>query len=73
MTASATVSVTLKVTTPVALDEPLAAEIVELRRPGVNVTVLPLTGLLFASSSVTVTFEVVEPFAVTEVGLATTV
>jgi len=34
---------------------------------------LPLTGLLFASNSVTVMVEVVEPSAVTEAGLALTV
>jgi hypothetical protein len=63
----------VKVTTPAAVDEPLAAEIVELPLPAVSVTVLPLTGLLFTSKSVTVTVEVVDPSAGTEVGLAVTV
>ena len=64
---------TVKVTTPLALDAPLAAEMVELPVPCDRLTVLPLTGLLFASSKVTVMVEVVEPSAVTEVGLALTV
>jgi hypothetical protein len=72
-TACATVSVTVNVTTPLALDGPLAAEITELPLPCASVTVFPLTGLLFASSSVTVIVEVVVPFAVTDVGLALTV
>jgi hypothetical protein len=63
----------VKVTTPVALDEPLAAEIVELPLPAVSVTVLPLTGLLFASIRVTVIVEVVVPSAITDVGFALTV
>lgn len=70
MTVSALVSLTVKVTTPLAFEAPLAAEIVELPVPCDRVTVLPLTGLLFASSSVTVMVEVVEPSATTEVGLA---
>jgi hypothetical protein len=66
-------SFTVKVTTPLELDAPLAAEIVELPLPAASVTVLPLTGLLPASSSVTVIVEVVEPSAATDVGLALTV
>ena len=73
MTASAFVSFTVKVTTPLALEGPLAAEIVELPVPCDRVTVLPLAGLPFASRSVTVMVEVVKPSAVTEVGLALTV
>ncbi len=66
-------SFTVKVTTPLALEAPLAAEIVELPLPAVSVTVLPLTGLLFTSLSVTVIVEVVEPSATTDAGLAFTV
>ena len=66
-------AVTVKVTTPVALDGPLAAEIVDVPLPSAKVTVLPLTGLLFPSRSVTVIVEVVEPSATTDVGLAVTV
>src|SRR5580704_16529850 len=73
MVACATVSVTVKVTTPAALDGPLAAEITELPVFLASVTVLPLTGLLFASFSVTVIVEVVTPSATTDVGLALTV
>ena len=73
MTVSAFVSFTAKVTTPLAFDEPLAAEMVELPAPCARVTVLPLTGLLCASLIVTVIVEIVAPLAVTEVGLAVTV
>src|SRR5277367_2331392 len=58
---------------PVALDGPLAAEIIELPLPAVSVTVLPLTGLLFASVRVTVIVEVVVPSAGTDDGLWFTV
>ena len=64
---------TVKLTTPLVFEAPLAAEIVELPLPALSVTVLPLTGLLFASLSVTVMVEDVEPSATTEVGLALTV
>jgi hypothetical protein len=67
------VSFTVNVTTPLAFEAPLAAEIVELPVPCERVTAFPLTGLLFVSSSVTVIVEVVEPSAVTEVGFAVTV
>ena len=40
------VSVTVKVTTPLLLEAPLAAEIVEFPVTWVRVTVLPLAGLL---------------------------
>jgi hypothetical protein len=73
VTDCATVSLIVKVATPLALDNPLADEIVELPAPCDRVTVLPLTGLLFASKSVTVIVEVVVPSAVTEAGLALTV
>src|ERR1019366_10326151 len=66
-------SVTVKVTTPVELEGPLAAEIVELPAAWANVTILPLTGLRFASSRVTVIVEVVAPSATTEAGLEFTV
>ena len=59
------VLVTVKVTTPLAFELPLAAEIVDVELLSDNVTVLPATGLLFASFSVTVTVEVVVPSAVT--------
>jgi hypothetical protein len=67
------VSFTVKVTTPLALEAPEAAEMVELPVPWPRVTVLPDTGLLLASLSVTVMVEVVTPSAVTDVGLADTV
>jgi hypothetical protein len=70
---SATVSFTVNVTTPLAVEVPLAAEIVELPPLFASVTVLPLTKLLLASLSVTVMVEVVEPSATTDVGLALTV
>ena len=64
----------MKVTTPLALEGPDAAETVEEVPPlGVRVTVAPITGLLLASSSVTVTVEVVTPSSTTLVGTATTV
>jgi hypothetical protein len=65
--------VTVNVTTPVAVDEPLAAEIVELPLPAVRDTALPVTGLPPASFRVTVIVEVVAPSARTDVGLAVTV
>lgn len=68
MTDSAFVSFTVKGTTPLAVDKPLAAEIVELPLPADSVTVLPPV-----SSSVTVMVEVVEPLATTDTGVATTV
>jgi hypothetical protein len=73
VTAWAFASVTVKVTTPFESDGPLAAEIVELPAPWASVTVLPVTGLLFASNRVTVIVEVVEPSAITEAGLGFTV
>ena len=71
--ASATVFVTVNVTTPLAFDAPLAAEITELPPLFASVTVLPDTGFPFASFSVTVIVELVLPFAVTLDGLAATV
>jgi hypothetical protein len=73
VTASAVVSVTVKVTTPLELDGPLAAEIVECPVPWASVTVLPLIALPATSFSVTVIVEVEVPLACTEVGLAPTV
>jgi hypothetical protein len=67
------VSFTVKVTTPLALEEPLAAETVELPAPCASVTVFPPIARLLASLSVTVIVEVVVPSAVTEGGLALTV
>ena len=73
MTASALEFFTVKVTTPLALEEPEAAEIVELPLPAAKVTVLPETALLFESFKVTVIVEVVDPSADTELGEAATV
>lgn len=73
MTDSAVPFLTVKVTTPLASETPLGAEIVELPLPAVRETALPLTRLLLASFKVTVIFEVVELSAGTEVGLAATV
>ena len=72
---AAVVDFTVKVTTPAALEVPDAAEIVGLPEPEVfaSVTVLPETGLPFASSRVTVMIEEVIPSAVTEPGEALTV
>jgi hypothetical protein len=68
------VDVTVKVTTPEPLEGPEAGEIVSVApRLEASVTVLPETGLLLASLSVTVIVEVVEPSAVTELGEAPTV
>ena len=58
-------------TTPLALDVPDAAEIVSVApRLEARVTVFPETGLEFTSLRVTVSVEVVDPFAVTDIGLA---
>jgi len=66
---------TVKVTTPEALETPEAAEITGMPLPEIfpSVTVLPLTGLLCASSKVTVKVEVEVPSAVNEVGNALSV
>jgi hypothetical protein len=73
--AAAVVDFTVNVTTPEASLAPEAALMVGVPEPEVlaRVTVLPDTGLLFTSCKVTVTVEVVEPSAVTEVGEAETV
>src|SRR5437868_13978577 len=72
--APAVADVTVNVTTPNELEVPDAAEIVSVPpRLEDSVTVLPATGLLFASRSVTVMVEIVLPSAVTPVGLAATV
>ena len=64
---------TVKVTTPLLLEGPLAAEIVELPLAAARDTVSPTTGLLLPSKSVTVIVEAVAPSAGTDVGLAVTV
>src|SRR5581483_2161479 len=69
---SAIGSLTVKVTTPLLSEAPLAAEIVELPPLLPRATVLPETGLLFASSKVTVTVDAATPLAVTEAGLEMT-
>ena len=73
--APAVVDFTVKVTTPRALLTPEARLMVGVPGPDVcaRVTVLPATGLLSASSKVTVMVEVAELSATTEVGTATTV
>jgi hypothetical protein len=73
--APAVADLTVNVTTPDASLGPDAALIVGLPGPEVfaSVTVLPETGLLFASFNVTVIVEVVVPSAGTDVGDADTV
>ena len=66
--ASATVSLTVKVAWPEPLVTPETVVIVEEPPPFASVTVLPATGFELASLSVTVTVEVVTPFAVTDAG-----
>ena len=63
----------MKVTTPLEFDGPLAAEIVELPLPALNVTVFPLTPRLDASRSVIVMVDVVTSSATMEAGLELTV
>ena len=55
----------MKVTTPLALETPLAGEIVDCPAPWPRVTVLLGTGLLLASRRVTVTVVVVTPSSAT--------
>lgn len=65
----AVVLVTVKVTTPEALDAPDATEIASLApRLEVSVTVFPETGLELPSFKVTVIVDIAVPFAVTDVG-----
>jgi hypothetical protein len=65
---------TVKVTTPVELEVPEAAEIVSVApRLEASVTVLPDTGLLWASFNVTVIVEVLTPSAATDEGEGATV
>ena len=72
--APAVVDFTVKVTTPEPSEAPEAAEMVSVApRLEASVTVLPETGLEFASLRVTVIVEVLTPSDSTEVGLATTV
>ena len=73
MVDSATASLTVKVAWPFVAVVPVTVVIVELPPLLASVTVLPLTGLLLASLSVTVIVEVVELSAGTEVGFALTV
>jgi hypothetical protein len=74
VTVSATVFVTVKLTTPLASELPLAADMVEVALLSVRLTVLPDTGLLLASFKVTVIVDVVALSATTPVaGEATTV
>jgi hypothetical protein len=63
----------VKVTTPLLLEGPLAAEILELPPVAARDTVSPTTGLLLTSNSVMVIVEAVAPSAGTDVGLAVTV
>ena len=73
--AAAVVDLTVKVACPLALVVPFTVVMVGVPAPEdlASVTVFPDTGLLLASSRVTVMVEVVLPFAVTKVGDATTV
>jgi len=67
----AVIDVTVKVTTPLALDDPDAAEMVSVEfRLEARVTVFPDTGFEFTSMSVAVTVVVLVPLAVTLLGLA---
>ena len=63
----------MKVATPEPFVTPETVVIVEEPLPLASVTVLPETGFEFASFSVTVTVEVVEPSATIEAGAALTV
>ena len=66
--------VTVKVTTPAASEGPEAAEMASsVRRQETRETVLPVTGLLLASSRVTVTVVAADPSAGTVAGAAPTV
>src|SRR5438270_488475 len=73
VTHSTTASLAVNVTCPLALVVPLTVVIVELPLPAVRETVLPFTTFPPASLRVTVTVDVVDPSAVTDVGLAVTV
>ena len=64
---------TVKVTTPLIPEGPLAAEMIELPPLLASVTVLPETARFAPSLSVTVIVEVATPLARTVVGLAVTV
>ena len=67
------VSLTVNVAWPLAFVVPETVVIVELPLPAVSETALPLTKLFPESLRVTVTDEVVEPSAATDVGFALTV
>src|SRR5204863_267782 len=70
VTVSATESLTVKVATPLAFVVPETVVIVDDPAPAARVTVLPGTGLPFASFSVAVSVEVALPSATTLSGLA---
>ena len=63
----------MNVACPLAFVVPLTVVIVELPLPAVRETVLPFTTFPPESLRVTVTVDVVDPSAVTDVGLAVTV
>ena len=70
----AKIDLTVKLATPLAFVKTEAGEIVSfVARLEASVTVLPETAFELASLRVTVMVEVVEPSAVTELGLAATV
>ena len=72
--APAVSEVTVKVTTPLELEAPEAAEMVSVAPlEEARVTVLPETRFELESLRVTVIVEAVLPFAVTDVGLEATV
>jgi hypothetical protein len=73
MVVSPTPSTTVKVTTPLVPEEPLAAEIVELPPLFAKVTVIPETGLPLASLRVTVIVVLVTASAAKDVALVLTV
>ena len=70
MVDSATVSLTVKVATPDAFVVPDTVVIVEEPPDFARLTALPGATLPFASRSVTVTVELLEPSAVTDAGAA---
>src|SRR3954468_5628280 len=73
VTDCATVFVTVNAATPDPFDAALVGEISDDPPFCVSITVLPATGLLWASSKVTVIVEVAAPSAVTGLADATTV
>jgi len=73
VTDSEATSFTVKLTAPDELDVPLEGVIFELPLSADRETVLPLIAVLLASRSVTVTVDVLDPFAATDPGFAETV